>query len=77
MFALTGGIALEIGRNGPTSSSTGGARSVATRADPRIHSVTHERCRGAEFCSAAFFDQGHGMDSRVSATPLRGCSALE
>jgi len=39
--------------------------------------VTSERYCGAEFCSAAFFDQGHGMDSRVSATPLRGCSALE
>ncbi|MDX8480638.1 hypothetical protein RFN28_19525, partial [Mesorhizobium sp. VK24D] len=27
----------------------GGARSEATRADPRIHAVTCERCDGAEF----------------------------
>ncbi|BAV49547.1 Uncharacterized protein MLTONO_4644 [Mesorhizobium loti] len=30
---------------------------------------------GAEFCSAAFFDQDHGMDPRVSATELRFCFA--
>ena len=37
------------------SSSTGGARSEATRADPRIHAVTYERCGGPErplFCTA-------------------------
>jgi len=63
-------------------------RSDAKRsADPGIHAVTSElrtRCRTPSrhvgwpsFCAAAFFGESHGMDSRVSATSLRSCFALE
>ncbi|RWC33769.1 MAG: hypothetical protein EOS27_03755 [Mesorhizobium sp.] len=31
---------------------------------------------GTEFCTVAFFEQGRGMDPRVSATSLRSCFAL-
>jgi hypothetical protein len=45
--------------------------------DPRIHASTlAEGCNGAEFWSAATLAR-HGMDSRVSATELRSCFALE
>jgi hypothetical protein len=38
---------------------------------PRLQSGTAVQ----KFCSAALFDLGYGMDPRVFATPLRGCSA--
>jgi hypothetical protein len=37
---------------------------------------TPNRRLGAEVCSAAPFDEGPGMDPRVSATSLRDCFTL-
>ena len=46
--------------------------------DPRIHAATSadERDGARNFCTAAFFGLGHGMDPRVYATELRSCFAL-
>ena len=59
----------------PTRLAGGPRDVVILRLDPSIHSVTHERCYGAEFCSAASYDQGHGMDPRVCARRFAPCSA--
>jgi len=47
------------------SSSQGEAGAKRRREDPGIHDVTSERRIGAEFCSAAPFGIGSGMDPRV------------
>jgi len=39
--------------------------------------VTLKHRHGAEFYSVARPGEGNGMDSRVFATELRSCSALE
>ncbi|TGR94743.1 hypothetical protein EN831_33890, partial [Mesorhizobium sp. M1C.F.Ca.ET.188.01.1.1] len=44
---------VKFGLSLPCSSSTGGARSEATRADPRIHAVTSTLLNGAEPATAA------------------------
>jgi len=46
-------------------------------ADHRIHAVTWKRRHGAEFAPLHALAKGNGMDSRVFATELRSCSALE